>query len=151
MILNVLSPPSSILRQLRKHNPLKVVVFSIFESKAHDLVRQASDDSSQVGVNQVLRDDAAHLMALEEYLEHQVGSEVHLKVGDEVVEQLGHHSLRHHWLVDSHGDVEGDQQIVGDFHIYLLLLHLELVGISSLLGVTADYLRDSCEDKKRFS
>jgi hypothetical protein len=40
------------------------------------------------------------LVALEEYLEEHLRSEVHLKVGGEVGEQVRDDSLYHDWLVD---------------------------------------------------
>lgn len=88
MVLNVLPPSSSVLRELREHNSLQVVIFGIFEAKSHNLIREAADNSSQVGVDQVLRDQAASLMALEKHLKHQMRSQVHLEVGDEVIEEL---------------------------------------------------------------
>lgn len=52
-----------------------------------------------------------------------------------MVEEVTHDTLGQHWLVDGQCDVEGEEEIVGDLHVNLLLLYFQFMGLCPLLGV----------------
>ena len=63
-------------------------------------------------------------------------SQIHLEVRDKVVKKLGYHSLCHYCLVDCQRYIKGDNQVIGNLHIHLLLLNFQLVTVCTSLGVT---------------
>ena len=68
-----------------------------------------------------------------------------------MVEKLADAALDQDWSVEHGADVEGNDEVIGDAHVHLLVLHLQFVVQSALLNVVLDDFGYASENDKRLS
>jgi len=68
-----------------------------------------------------------------------------------VVEQFTRCALDQDGSIEHGANIECDNKVVCNSHVHLLVLNLELVGLSSLLNVVLDYLGDTSQDNEILS
>lgn len=87
-------------------------------------------------------------MALQEDVKKDVRSHLHSEVRNQVVEQFGNHPFGQGWSVEVGGDLQSEAKEVGNLHIYLLFLNLELTVVSPSLYFSANQLGDPSKNDK---